>query len=417
MIEWVFCGSLRLSRSENILGIPLYKNSGSNEVFVPETDDDLNITRFCLFGDVDRYDVDYFCALEFQRARCRVGDPVIVPFWIDGHSQAVWGDIDLADLQRRYPPPDQGLDVLWSVRQVRSASGDGGEDAVIEESLGRADELVHLLDLDPANTKHWLNLFKFGSGRTPNSRTLDAGRAETARAVAMRWLKHWHLKGSYELCLEVLGNGYQGYLSRGEVEHVVFAQYLQRVLSGIGRTVSKKEISVSHKRFFPKGLLFFLRESYRPTKYKAFLSEIDMVAPSYDEAHRLIEGSFESSFVSLVREDRLHDALQLVIQIYGVEDLPRATREMISFRLSDMENNFYAAMMTIRYAQAKTPQEHLSLHNQAVDLYGDIASIELFNRMLRGEARLSGEQMPRIDMDTREELEAMAEEHSVFGRV
>lgn len=417
MSDWQFCGSIRLSTSDNNVGIPLYRNRTSNGLFIPETDDNLHIIGFCHFIEYELYDIDYFCAVDFQGFTCQIGDPVIIPFWQLGHSHAVWGDIDLAELQQKYPEPNDGPDFLDTIRRLVANKVLIALEIEPLDEHGSSADLSKISGSPPINTKYWINRFKFISGRAPNTPALPEKQIEAVRSLAIAWLKEWHHKGSFELALDLMGNGHEGYLTRSEVEHVAFAQYMTRRISGRGRAISKKELTISRRRFFSKGLLHFVRTSYRPAAHIELLSQIQLDAPSYDHAVEGIEQDFRRSFFKMAEGGNIEDLLQLCILVYGDYSLPRDIEDYISHIIHRSESTFFHRYNQISYSTPRNEKDHYDLYLKSTDIAHLAWDIELFNRILRSEARVLGRNDSRIDRELIENLQRLAERHLMLSRI
>lgn len=258
-------GAVKIAAKADGLGLPLLKYGGSNENFVAECDEDLNISGFMHFDDFDDYEVDYNIQGQLRNKVFQIGDPIPIPYWDYNRLSFVLGDTDPKQWRRMWGNGGSSLtnriyDLLKSART--------GE--LREIRLRRQDEVIKatfegVFFAAPNFSRYWLSRFALAAKQVGESEEPSVGLQDALKKQATRWLIEFISKADFLRMAILLGTKESGVFTKHERAEVMYAFFLNKLARGGFDGIVPYVRHPLVTECFPKGLVGYFNRHGWPT--------------------------------------------------------------------------------------------------------------------------------------------------------
>lgn len=233
--------------------------------FVAECNDDLDIARFTEFADFDKFHLESDLPPRIRSKRFNIGDPIPIPFWINGELRIVMGDTQAS----RDMPQQIGEGVMSSVMGLLKSARSG---QLRQQSLQWQSDYLRGANPDiftrsPRDTRHWVARFAVVA-REVDWKSDEKSRLKTElQELSYIWL-HKHLDNTSYLRLSIfLGVG-KPHMFGARRRADVMQAYLQNMISrGRFKDIEKHVMDYELRKMFPKGLTGRKFTSWSDIKY------------------------------------------------------------------------------------------------------------------------------------------------------
>lgn len=115
-VKYTLVGAIRLPKSGDSIGLPIFTNPPSNMSFTVETDHFLRITKFRAIS-VDNPDIDYIIGTNYT-VHYQRGDFTPMPVWIRGNLRIFGGGMGSYELDLEVDPNTRDFPVLGRLRRI-----------------------------------------------------------------------------------------------------------------------------------------------------------------------------------------------------------------------------------------------------------------------------------------------------------
>jgi hypothetical protein len=227
-------GTIKLVEGVDTIGIPVLSEIGGNRTFVPETDADLRISKFCDFYNEDGYRISNDTPADFRAVVFEEGMSVPIPFWIDGKSYIIIGDADKEETQKLFGNRAKSNPVLRDIARLlddaRSGRIQQRFDEWAAESLAAsyADVFYEV----PSRSRYWVSRYRVAVAEARKLATPPHPIDAKLRTVASEWLRSFGSKTDIRKLIGIMGNPSSELFTRRQICDVLFAFLLNRYLGG-----------------------------------------------------------------------------------------------------------------------------------------------------------------------------------------
>lgn len=262
-----FWGALKITRSADSVGVPVFTVIGGNAMYVCEMDPYFKIISFMHFSQDNLYKVDTELPTSAREKFYRIGDPAPIPYWLDGKCHFISGDAEERDVFRAHGRVAIDNEVLRDLRQYLDDARNGvfreeQERWMVREISANFHDIFHEI---PVHSSYWIRRLgeavRYARTKTTPPHPVD----DELRRVALDWIERFASKTDYDRIMGVIDNLLQGAIPTERAQSMVFAFLVNKVSSGnfsmIERKISK---DARFRRLFPEGLYQYWWENNWP---------------------------------------------------------------------------------------------------------------------------------------------------------
>lgn len=279
-------GVARFHPSADCIGFTLFGMSGSNRTFVAECNDDLNIGHFTQFGGFDSFTVEIDIPRDYRGRSFSIGDPIPIPFWLDGQLKFMMGD---TKTYGPMPPTAEPGGVMNTLVALLKDARSGELRKRTRERAGDSLRRSHpdVFRRKPQDTRYWVARFALAASQLDLDNSEAPALERELNARAEDWLGAFLVHTDFRRLSILLSAGGTRIFSRVRKQEIVFSFFMHRLVNQSFEQCARFADDRLVKSLFPRGLINYQEKNGWPKRRynTAYPEEV------YEPLVRIIEQS------------------------------------------------------------------------------------------------------------------------------
>lgn len=371
-------GAIKITRSADSIGLPVFTSPFSNAMYVPEMDAELRISDFLIFTNRERFLIDRILPEESKITGYRPNDFSPIPYWHGGRCHIISGDAEPSELIKIHGRAIQNFEVLKSLADILEKARNGSfkqeqEQWIANDISATFKDVFHE---PPIHSRYWVGRFTQAIEHARKLAKSPHVIDNELRRVGIEWVKRFATKTDFPRLTSVVGSLIGNVIEKGNAQGIFFSYIMHQINSGNFSKIEKAIISSNEfTALFPYGIYNYYRENGWPDE-----------GFSYSKPFGILDPFYRALQVAEFRND--HKRLERLSYAYfRAGDAPceigDAVEPMI-YNLTDEFMNLKRRMGDDYYAQSIP--ESTALKNQLCEIYISMMSLD---GVMHGNVRLS----------------------------
>lgn len=249
-------GGIRLAPGVDSIGIPVLSSPGSNNLYVPEMDEDFNIVRFLIFYNEDGYDLTYEVPAGSRDKVFSTGAPAPIYFWHKGRSEIVEGDASGEIVAAMFGADAAQSPVLQDLGRLLDDARSGVFKRrrarwLVEDLGSRFREVFYE---PPVRSKYWVSRYRAAVAAARKVTQPPHPVDVRLRRIGRDWMKRFATKSDIPRIKAVLGKPQEGIFLGRESAAIMFSVLASKVANRAFTEIAPEVNAEWFRQTFPHGL-------------------------------------------------------------------------------------------------------------------------------------------------------------------
>jgi hypothetical protein len=311
-------GMVRLAKTEDCIGVAVFREPGMNFDLIAEADGDLRITRFLDLYPEQGYFIEPLPFKFDVKRRHSIGDPTPVPFLCDGQFSVVQGDRQPTDLTIS-PRSAGGVKVVADIKDLLGKARDGFFHKQFQR--WRIEELratfPEVFQERPNNSRYWVTRYRVAISRSHSGGSFSNELAAEFRSLGTRWLELFGTKTDFTRIRLLFDRANDGVFNREDVVASAFGFFCHKLSAREFQFLERAANDAYFLGLFPGGLYYHIVSYGYPRTPFVYGRPDDLLGELKRRLYRALDTY------------KLGKAKRLALALFGMQNAPAELREIL----------------------------------------------------------------------------------------